>query len=159
MLVENLVNKKSYKNIFCMIYSIRANRNIMVKPNYYLITSSASFFIPCVFAFYQKKPIFATVSLLNTLVSINYWRRPHLYDLSYKLDIVLTKIFGVYYFIYGFYNMHNAVFRFIGFSNLWMMVSLYNTSCILYQQKSDYWHYFHMGFHICVTVNKMLTLL
>jgi hypothetical protein len=131
----------------------------MSEPNYYLIISSASFFIPCAIAFYQKKPLLATVSLLNTLISINYWRRPHLNDFSYKIDIIISKICGVYYFVYGYYNIHNAVYRLIGFSNLWFIVSLYNTSCILYQQKSDYWHYFHMGFHFCVTVNKILTLL
>ena len=131
----------------------------MSKPNYYLITSSASFFIPCAFAIYQKKSIFATVSLLNTLISINYWRRPHMNDIAYKLDIVLTKIFGVYYFMYGFYNINNTLFRLLGYSNLWIMFSLYNCSCVLYQKKSIYWHYFHMGFHFCVTVNKILTLL
>jgi predicted membrane channel-forming protein YqfA (hemolysin III family) len=91
------------------------------------------------------------------LASMNYWRNP-ISGSRHNVDLVVSKVAGAIYFFYGYNNLQNNIFRVFGYVNGFLMISLYNTSCILYSLKSDSWEYYHMMFHISTVIGKMIVL-
>ena len=131
---------------------------MIITPNYPLIYSSTFFLLPIMYGIFKKKYGLAAVSWITTIASISYWIHP-VPGMRYNIDLVISKCSSIIYLIYGYNNVSGIVFRVFGYTNGFMILSFYNTSCILYQMKSDNWVYFHMAFHFCITVNKLLALL
>ena len=129
----------------------------MIYPKYNLLFSTSLFIIPTVYGYYNKKYTLSTMSLISLLASMNYWRNP-ISGRSQNVDLVISKVAGAVYFFYGYNNLHNNIFRIFGYANGFLMLSLYNTSCILHALKSDSWEYFHMMFHISTVIGKMIVL-
>ena len=130
---------------------------IMSKPNYSLIASSSLFSIPLLYGIYKSNWILATMTTSAMLCSIKYWMNP--VEGYYKnMDLVVSKISGVYYFIYGVYNINNQYPKLFGYANMFMMLSCYNASCLLYKMNSPSWVKFHVGFHIFIITGKLIVL-
>lgn len=127
------------------------------KPNYNLITSSTFFLLPVIYGFHTKKYTLTTLTLVTTMASINYWRRPEP-GMRKNLDLFLNKASGIIYFVYGYNNVSNIVIRTFGYTNGFMILTFYNISCILYQTKSSHWEYFHMLFHLAGAIGKIIAL-
>ena len=130
---------------------------MLINPNYNLITSSTFFLLPAMYGLYTKKYPLATLSLLTTVCSINYWRRPAP-GIRNNLDIFFSKASGIIYLVYGYNNVSNIVFRVFGYTNGFMIITFYNMSCILYQTKSSHWEYFHMLFHFAGAIGKIIAM-
>jgi hypothetical protein len=109
------------------------------------------------YGLYTKKYPLATLSLLTTVCSINYWRRPAP-GIRNNLDIFFSKASGIIYLVYGYNNVSNIVFRVFGYTNGFMIITFYNMSCILYQTKSSHWEYFHMLFHFAGAIGKIIAM-
>jgi len=91
------------------------------------------------------------------LASMNYWRNPIL-GTRQNVDFIISKSVGAIYFFYGYNNVNSTIFRIFGYTNGFLMISLYNASCVLYALKSDAWEYYHIMFHILTVVGKMIVL-
>ena len=129
----------------------------MIHPKYNLLLSSSMFIIPTVYGYYNKKYTLSTITLISMLASMNYWRNP-VSGTRQNVDVVISKISGTLYVFYGYNYLHNNIFRIFGYVNGFFMISLYNTSCILYALKSDAWEYYHIMFHISTVIGKMIVL-
>ncbi len=130
----------------------------MVIPNYYLIASSSLFSIPILYGIFIKNWSLTTITTCAMLCSIKYWMNP-VEGYIKNTDLFVSKISGAYYFIYGCYNINNETIKVIGYTNIFMMLSCYNASCILYKMKSPSWVTFHIGFHFFTTTGKLIVLL
>jgi len=128
----------------------------MIYPKYNLLSTSL-FTIPVLYGFYNKKYLLSTTSLISMMVSLNYLRNPTS-EKRKMTDLIVSKIAGALYFVYGYNNVNNIIFRVFGFTNGFFMISLYNISCILYELKSNTWEYYHMMFHISMVIGKMIVL-
>ena len=129
----------------------------MIRPKYNLLYSSSLFIIPTVYGYYNKKYALSAMSLISMLASINYWRKP-ISGTRQNVDLVMSKLAGAVYFLYGVNHVHGSIFRIFGFTNGFLMLSFYNASCILHALKSDSWEYFHIMFHISTMLGKMIVL-
>jgi predicted ATPase len=126
-------------------------------PNYALIASSMLFLLPSMYAYYKNKNVLSMVSLCNTLCSIYYWINP-VYGLSRNLDLIVSKVGGVIYFFYGYRNIHSSLQRLLGYSNLMLLLQFYFLSCKTYSKNKYQWIYYHVGFHICSCIGKLIVL-
>jgi len=129
----------------------------MIHPKYKLLLSSSLFIIPTVYGYYNKKYTLSTITLISMLASMNYWRNPIL-GTRQNVDFIISKSVGAIYFFYGYNNVNSTIFRIFGYTNGFLMISLYNASCVLYALKSDAWEYYHIMFHILTVVGKMIVL-
>jgi len=131
---------------------------IQCPPNYILIGSSMLFLFPSLYAYYKKKTFLSFVSLCNTVFSAYYWMNP-VPGFSRNADLVLSKMGGVIYFAHGYYNIHSTLHRLIGYSNLVFLLKFYCLSCETYSKNTYKWIFYHVGFHICTCIGKMIVLL
>ena len=129
----------------------------MIYTKYNLLYSTTLFIIPTVYGYYNKKYTLSTMSLISMLASMNYWRNP-ISGITKKTDLVISKVVGAIYFFYGYNNIHNTIFRIFGYTSGMLMISLYSASCILYTLESESWEYFHIMFHVSVTIGKIIVL-
>jgi hypothetical protein len=129
----------------------------MIRPKYNLLYSSSLFIIPTVYGYYNKKYALSAMSLISMLASMNYWRKP-ISGTRQNIDLVISKAAGTIYFFYGYNNVDGLIFRIFGFTNGFLMLSFYKTSCILYYLNSSSWEYFHIMFHISTVIGKMIVL-
>jgi hypothetical protein len=130
----------------------------MINPNNYLVASSYLFSIPILYGIYSQNWTLTPITSLVMLCSIKYWMNP-VEGYIKKLDLFVSKISGAYYFIYGIYNINNPSIKAIGCVNMFMMLSCYNASCVLYKMNSSYWISFHIGFHFFTVAGKLIVLL
>jgi hypothetical protein len=130
----------------------------MNDPKYKLLFSTSLFIIPTIYGYYNKQYALSTISLLSMVASMNYWRKP-VSGTRKNMDLIISKIAGAMYFFYGYNQVNGTVFRIFGYTNGFAMISLYNTSCILYELKSNTWEYYHIMFHISIVIGKMIVLL
>jgi len=129
----------------------------MIHPKYNLIFSTSLFIIPTVYGYYNKKYTLSTMSLISTLASMNYWRKP-IPGTRKNADLIISKATGAMYFFYGYNNVNINICRIFGFTNGIILLSLYNVSCVLHERKSDSWEFYHMMFHIFTVIGKMIVL-
>jgi len=129
----------------------------MICPRYKLLFSTSLFAIPTIYGFYNKKYILSSLSLCSMICSMNYWKNP-IPGPRKNIDLFVSKTTGVLYFLYGHQNIIGAVGRILGYTNIFMIISFYNASCLLHHYNSDSWEYYHILFHIVTTINKLLVL-
>ena len=129
----------------------------MIYPKYNLLMSSSMFIIPTVYGYYNKKYTLSTITLISMLASMNYWINPIL-GTRQNVELLISKSVGAIYFFYGYNSLDNNIFRILGYANGFLMISLYNASCLLYALKSDAWEYYHIMFHISTVLGKMIVL-
>ena len=125
-----------------------------------LVWTSSFFLLPSTFAMYKKKSkLFILSSTISTFVSMHYWATKQ-HSLRYLcLNTTLCKINGFIYILHGHWNISNGVVRAASIVNLISLLCLYKKSQELFLQKSMYWIYYHMGFHVCSAAGGVLSLL
>lgn len=129
----------------------------MSKPNYYLVSSSIFFLGPTLFGLCKGYRALPLISVLSTAASVNYWIDPSAKNRC--IDVFVSKMTGLIYFVYGYQNIQPFSYRLIGYTNLFFMISAYNASRILYEQKNnDLWIPFHIAFHYLVSLGQFIVL-
>ena len=129
----------------------------MILPNYYLLMSSSLFSVPMLYGIYKKKYLLSTITGCAMFCSIIYWISP-VEGVTQNLDLMMSKLSGITYFLYGVYKINSHFSKLIGCTNLSLMMTCYNSSCSLYNEQDDKWIYYHIGFHLFTVIGKMFVL-
>ena len=130
----------------------------MINPNYYLAASSSLFLAPTLYGLYRGHTILPLVSLIATSASVNYWldpSNPH----KKNIDLFASKSCGLLYFIYGYQTMESIDMRLIGYTNIFMILTTYQASCIMYNnENNNMWVPMHIMFHYLASMAKFFVL-
>jgi len=130
--------------------------NPLARPNYYLVTSSSFLLAPAIYGLYKGQRQLPLLSLLTTATSVYYWLDPSNKD-KRKLDMGISRLCGVVYFLHGVGNVTSMPMRFFGYSNLFLILSAYRYSCSLYEQKKhNLWIPCHIAFHYFSALGKFI---
>ena len=121
------------------------------------MTTSGLFTIPICYGIMKRKYALSAVTTTTMICSIVYWHKPE--EENYrKADLIISKLSGFIYFLYGFYNIKSQFGKMIGYTNMTLMLNCYNASCIFGNLNSSKWIYFHMSFHIFTILGKLLVI-
>ena len=137
-----------------------SNISKMIRPNYYLSASSTFFIAPALFGLYKGYRVLPLVSVLTTAASINYWLDPT-NENKRKIDFIVSKSCGLIYFMYGYNTVESIPMRILGYTNLFMILSTYQASCIIYNsnnKNNNMWIPFHIMFHYLASLGKFLVI-
>lgn len=155
---NNSTSKKAKANI---------TRNHQQKPSahsanmfhlsWYLNISSCFFLLPGAFAHYHGYHSMCLISLVTTLVSINYWRKPK-DGWRRNLDLIVAKVSFLIYFSVGLVNIRDTVIFVSGLFGALLMISAYSTGLLLFDLKSPLWVFAHMLFHFFVACGQVLVI-
>lgn len=130
----------------------------MITPNYSLVASSTFFLAPTLYGLYRGHIILPLVSLMTTSASINYWLEPSNLDKK-NIHLFVSKSCGLIYFIYGYQTIDKIDMILIGYTNLFMILTTYQASCIMYSNgNNNAWVSMHMMFHYFTCMAKFLVL-
>jgi len=117
----------------------------------YLVVSSCTFLIPCVYAYTQQLYTHSAVIAICTVASINFWRDA-VYSYRRTADVVCARasiLWGIYECIQASSSMWYI------FEVSLMIGGTYVISKIRYRQKHPHWLYYHIAFHLCTTAHAL----
>lgn len=136
----------------------RSRRNIF-PVNFYdsacLMISSCFFLIPGGYGFANNLMFFGFVSLITTIVSINYWRYA-VEGPRRTADLVTAKVSFIIYFVTGCMFVRNITILIIAVPGCLGIFLFYYLSNVYWNKDSSMWVYFHMAFHFCVAFEQFL---
>jgi hypothetical protein len=127
---------------------------MLLYPNYLIIISSTLFILPIIYGILKCKFVLSFISIITMFFSIHYWFTGN----NIELDLFFSKLCGIMYFIYGYFNIKNNLKRLYGYINLFFILFCYNTSCVLYNLDSELWVIYHMLFHLYTIISKIIIL-
>ena len=142
-----------------------AKRNVNPVPMWdsmCLIFSSSFFLIPAYYAYVQSNSLgyfCMVVSILTSLVSMNYWRHSTSEGWSLRLDYLFSRGSFVVYLVIGVCYVRNIHLIIIGWIQAFLIIFFYKLSCYLWDKDSPNWVYAHMLFHLVGSLNKALVVL
>ena len=111
----------------------------------WIVVSSSLFMIPSILSFYKKLYLLSVLTMLTSIVSINYWRKCSK-GLRRNIDLYLSKImFIVKLYYFTLYATKRT--QYIYYS---IMYSLAFINYYMANQKTKYWYIFHILFHIII---------
>ena len=119
-----------------------------------LVISSHFFLVPAYIAFKNSYYGYATISLITTIVSVNFWRNP-IPGFRRNLDLVVAKISFTIYFLNGLSNVLNNRTNIVS-SNLPAILICYYASNVLSKYNLPEWTIFHFMFHFFVAYEQIL---
>ena len=122
-----------------------------------LVISSCFFLIPGSYAFYNDLYFYGVVSFVTTIVSVNYWRDA-VEGWRRSADLLMSKVSFAIYFISGCFFMRDLRLLAIGIPGCGMIILCYFFSNRYWEKDSFAWVYFHMVFHLFVSIEQLLVL-
>jgi hypothetical protein len=129
--------------------------------NRILTCSSITFLIPAVLASVYYQPFFAVVSVITSIVSVNYWRNP-VPGIRKTTDLVVAKLsFSLYFSALVVKLQWNSLYCLCLCTNTTLLVLCYALSCWLFDlspPQNKNWVYFHFCFHLLVTINQCMVI-
>jgi hypothetical protein len=123
-----------------------------------LTISSLFFLIPGIYGFNNHLYSLSILSIATAIVSVNYWRHP-IPGWRKNLDLIFSKISFFVYLLVGIYNIRNVLLYLIcpheiGFLFSGCMI-IFFYSMSNYFWPVSYWLFFHILFHMFVTIGKL----
>jgi len=119
-----------------------------------LILSSSSFLLPSYYAYINNFYGLSIISLLVSIISSGHWYRTSNFTLRI-MDLIMAKVgFGIYFTLL----ILNTKVTMKEILLLNMMILFYFLSNNRITNKKEDWVYFHMIFHIFVTIDQMMTI-
>lgn len=122
-----------------------------------LCFSSLFFLIPSLYAFNNNLKYYGLLSLLTSIISINFWRNA-IDGFRRKLDAVFAKVSFMIYFITGF----NYIDDFTVYITAWIIcvgiILCFYLSHRQWDKDKESWIIFHMLFHFFVAIEKFIVL-
>jgi hypothetical protein len=119
-----------------------------------LILSSSSFLLPSYYAYINNFYGLSIISLLVSIISSGHWYRTSNFTLRI-MDLIMAKVgFGIYFTLL----ILNTKVRMKEILLLNMMILFYFLSNNRITNKKEDWVYYHMIFHIFVTIDQMMTI-
>lgn len=122
----------------------------------YLCLSSTLFFVPALYAYYCKLPMYPYINTAIALSSINYWRNP-VPSMRETAVSTICHISFAYYLIEGCRHMNDDG-MIISTVCLGSIMYNYAYSHFLYCCNNKNWWKFHMIFHFHVMCQQMFIL-
>ena len=134
-----------------------------VNPIYrnYLIISSCFFFAPASYAIINAQYVLCFFSFTTGCASINFWW-VGIPNWRLKLDKWVAYMTTIVYLSLGFYhtiqNYNNGkylfplLYLFFTFSSF----NAYFLSCAKWEEGNHYWYYYHIFFHLFLSIGKIL---
>ena len=129
----------------------------MSLPNYYLVASSNFFIIPALYGLYQGYTLLPMASLITTISSINYWLEPS-NVIKKNMNLITSKSCGLIYLVHAYYSIDSIYVKVIVCVNLWLLITAYNISCILYNRYNQLWIPYNVMFHFLICLCKLTVL-
>lgn len=125
-----------------------------------LILSSCTFMIPAYYALmHETMYLYGVLSIITSLVSINYWRYADIGHFSRYMDLCVSKVSFIIYFVSGviyFYYMP-SLFS-IALPICLSIIYSFHYSGILWSVDKYEWMYLHVLFHILVAIEQCLVI-
>ena len=121
----------------------------------WLVCSSLFFLVPSIYGYYMEQYFLATVSLLITTCSINFWRDAT-YSYRRSIDCIMAKISFFVYMISGVPYVTSIPFVVTGYSALFTLIYCYYMSNK--HGDSDLWWKYHMMFHLLVSYTQIVAI-
>lgn len=119
-----------------------------------LILSSSSFLLPSYYAYINNFYGLSIISLLVSIISSGHWYRTSNFTLRI-MDLIMAKVgFGIYFTLL----ILNTKVTMKEILLLNMMILFYFLSNNRITNKKEDWVYYHMIFHIFVTIDQMMTI-
>ena len=119
-----------------------------------LILSSSSFLLPSYYAYINNFYGLSIISLLVSIISSGHWYRTSNFTLRI-MDLIMAKIgFGIYFTLL----ILNTKVRMKEILLLNTMIIFYFLSNYRITNKKEDWVYYHMIFHMFVTIDQIMTI-
>ena len=124
------------------------------------MVSSLTFIIPACLACIYRQPVFAIVSFLTTMVSLNYWRDP-VPGIRKTADFIVAKLSFFVYFYFAIIKIQWNIFCLCLCLCIFLLLVSFYLSCSFSQKKMKFphlflWVYFHFVFHMFVTCGQCM---
>mmetsp|Transcript_16175 Transcript_16175/g.15523 ORF Transcript_16175/g.15523 Transcript_16175/m.15523 type:complete len:191 (+) Transcript_16175:355-927(+) len=127
------------------------------KDSLCLVLSSCFFLIPACYALCNGFYIHFVISVITSLVSINYWRCA-VPGWRASLDFFVAKLSFVIYFITGFLNIKDTATLVIAWPVCGCIVLFYSFSNKMWDKDCFTWVFYHMSFHLFVAIEQIVVL-
>ena len=121
-----------------------------------LTRTSILFVIPSWYAYNQRLYYYSLILLVNTILSINYWRNP-VYGLRRNLDVFFAKFSAGIFLVSGIYYVKewNVLYNLL----LLQLICFYVVGQYLADIKNhSTWYRYHAIFHVYCLVCQFLVL-
>ena len=119
-----------------------------------LILSSSSFLLPSYYAYINKYYGLSVISLLVSIISTGHWYRTSNFTLR-MMDLIMAKIGFVAYFTKLILYTKVDLFEIFLLNMMFVFYFLSNNRIT---NKKEDWVYYHMIFHIFVTIDQIMTI-
>ena len=161
--IDGVASGNDDKIVDTNVHKVKRNINpVPMWDSACLIFSSSFFLIPAYYAYLQNIDLAyfcMVVSILTSLVSMNYWRHSTSEGWSLKLDYLFSRGSFLIYLTIGVCYVRNIHLIIIGWIQAFLIIFFYKLSCYLWDKDSPYWVYAHMCFHLVGSLNKALVVL
>lgn len=161
--IDGVTSGNDDKIVDTNVHKVKRNINpVPMWDSLCLIFSSSFFLIPAYYAYLQNIDLAyfcMVVSILTSLVSMNYWRHSTSEGWSLKLDYLFSRGSFLIYLTIGVCYVRNIHLIIIGWIQAFLIIFFYKLSCYLWDKDSPYWVYAHMCFHLVGSLNKALVVL
>ncbi len=125
--------------------------------SYCLVGSSCFFLIPALVAFCYSIVHLGILSVVVSVVSVNYWR----YSVPgwrKNCDLLTAKISFAIYFCTGCLTVKDLIYHYIGWPICILIIVCYILSNRRWDKNCHTWKYFHMLFHFFVACEQVLVI-
>ena len=144
---RDLDDKKEYK----------ATISITKFDSLLLCVSSCCFLLPAIYGLLHGFMLYALVSSLSTIFSINYWRDA-IMGWRRNIDLIMAKTCFVVYFCSGLYYVRELPYFLIGITGCILFLYAFYKSNKLFENNNPNWCYFHAFFHLGSSCIQLLVL-
>lgn len=123
-----------------------------------LVVSSCFFLLPALYGFMTAHYLYALLSVITTVVSVNYWRHP-VEGWRRTADLITAKVSFIVYFFTGYsIFIRDWGLMAVALPGCICIIGFYMMSNRYWDADSPYWVYLHMLFHLFVALEQFLVL-
>jgi hypothetical protein len=125
------------------------------KQTRWIVGSSCLFLIPSVYGYSCEQYLLATVALLTSMFSVNFWRDAT-YSYRRSMDCIMAKISFIIFTVNGVIYITKLSHLISGYGALVGIIYCYFMSNK--HGNSDLWWKYHMMFHVCVSFAQFISI-
>jgi hypothetical protein len=123
-----------------------------------LCFSSLFFLIPSYYGFNNNLKYYGLLSLVTSIISINFWRDTTELGFRRNLDSFFAKVSFMVYFITGINYINDSSVYIIGWLICFCILLCFYLSHRQWNKDEETWIIFHMLFHFFVAIEKFIVL-
>lgn len=116
----------------------------------FIVGSSWTFCIPAIYAFYRHLYTNATLLIITSIISANYWRKAT-YSWRRDLDLVYSKFVFTVFVSQGVYYVRYTPYILVSYPLMGTLIYCYYLSERYYAIQYLHWYRYHVLFHLFMT--------